>query len=222
MFSYGHRRLAAGHAGLLFQKWPYQKSSYGQQHHGNVSNILLKHYSMYFIHTTPGCEQDWRYLWMVVSSHLFPWPTGSEWHCTFYERPSHHIFSYNQQEVSDIAKCHLSITSFNYDQQPVSNIAHFVKGSLITSFVWPTESEWHCKYCERQSQHVFSYDQQDVSDIAHYVKGNLIKSLPMTTSLWVTLHILQAVSSDLFLCTTASEQHCACEKQVTHQIFPCD
>jgi len=49
---------------------------------------------------------------------------------------------------------------FSYDQQPVSgDIAHFVKGSLITSF---------------------PFDQQLVSDIAHFVKGT---SFPMTNSL---------------------------------------
>ena len=54
-------------------------------------------------------------LWKAVWSHLFQWPTGSEWHqCTFCERQSDHIFSYDQQLVSDIA--------------------HFLKGSLITSF----------------------------------------------------------------------------------------
>ena len=55
-------------------------------------------------------------LWNTVSSHLFLWPTASEWDCTFCERQSHdshHIFSYNQQ--------------------PVSEIAHFVKHYLIPS-----------------------------------------------------------------------------------------
>ena len=97
-------------------------------------------------------------LWKAVWSHLFLWPTASEWHCTFCERQSDHIFSYDQQQVSDIA--------------------HFVKGSLITFFpmtnrkwvtlhilwkavwsylfLWPTACEWHCTLCERQSDHIFS------------------------------------------------------------------
>ena len=124
-------------------------------------------------------------LWKAVSSHLFLWPTASEWHCTFCEGQSHHMFSYDQQQVSDIA--------------------HIVKGSLITCFpmtnslwvtlhilwivvssclfLWPTACEWHCTFCEWESHHIFSYDQQQVSDIGHFVKGILITSLPMTNRL---------------------------------------
>ncbi len=200
-----------------------------------------------------GCKQHWRFfwkavsshltsfpmsnrewvtlhiLWKAVSSHLFLWPTASEWHYTFCERQSHHIFSYDQQRVSDIG--------------------HFVKGSLITSFpmtnslwvtlyilwkavswsshhfLWPTACEWHYTFCERQSHdhHIFSYDQQPVSDIANFVKGSLITSFPMTNRLWVTLHILwKAVSSHLFLWPTGSEWHCTfCERQ-SHHIFSYD
>ena len=155
----------------------------------------------------------------------FLWPTVCECHCTFCERWSDHVFSYDQQLVSDIA--------------------HFVKGSLITFFPmtnrkwvtlhilvwshllqWPTACEWHCTFCERQSDHAFtfSYDQQQVSDIAHVVRGSLITSVPMTKGSewqcgiahfvkgslityfpitkrkWVALHILwKAVSSHIFL-----------------------
>jgi len=134
-------------------------------------------------------------LWKAVSSHLFNlWPTGSEWDCTFCERQSHdshHIFSYDQQKVSEI-------------------VALFVKGSLITSFpmtnrkwvrlhivwkavsshlfLWPTASEWDCT-----------------------VKGSLIKSFPMTNRKWVTLYILwkAMISLHLFLLPTATcECHC--------------
>ena len=147
-------------------------------------------------------------LWKSVWSHLFQWPTASGWHYTFCERQSHHIFSYDQQQVSDIA--------------------HFVKGSLITSFpmtnrewvtlhilwktvsshlfLWPTACEWHCTVCERQSHHIFSYDQQEVSDTAHFVKGSPITYFPMTNSEWVTLHILwMAVSQYLCLSPTVCE-----------------
>ena len=162
-------------------------------------------------------------LWKAVSSHHFLWPTDCEWHCTFCERHSHHIFSYDQQAVSDIVKgSHITsfpmtnrqwvilhilwkavshITSFpitnrkwvtlfilwkavsshlSYDHQEVSDVVHFVKGSLITLF----------------------HDQQEVSlDLAHFVKGSLtVTSFPMTNGKWVTLHILwKAVSSRLFL-----------------------
>ena len=115
----------------------------------------------------------------------------------------------------------------------MSDIAHFVKGSLITSFpmtnrewvtfhilwktvsshlfLWVTACEWHCTFCERQSHHIFSYDQQPVSDIAYAETGSLIISFPMTNSLWVTLHILwKAVLSHLFLWPTGSEWNCTC------------
>ena len=161
-----------------------------------------------------GCEWHCT-LWNTVSSHLFLWPTACEWHCTFCQIQFHHIFSYYQQHVSDIAHF-VKDTSFpitnrkwvtlhilwkavsshiflqpkasewyctfhdrqshhisSYDQQVVSDIAHFVKGSLITSFfLSPTGSEWHCTSCEMQSHHIFSYHQQYVSDIqAHFVEA---------------------------------------------------
>jgi hypothetical protein len=81
-------------------------------------------------------------LWMAFSSHLFLLPTASKWHL---EKLSHYIFSYDQQVVSDIA--------------------HFVEGSLMRS----TASEWYCS--ERQSHDIFSYDQKQVSDNAHLWKA---------------------------------------------------
>ena len=164
-------------------------------------------------------------LWTAVSWHVFLWPTASEWHCTFSERQSHHIFLYDQQQVSDIA--------------------YFVKGSLITSclmtnsewvtlhilrkavswhlFLWPTGCEWHCTFCERWSHQIFFYGQQKVSDIAHFVEGSLITSFPLPNSLWVTLHILRkVVSSHVFLWPTGSEWHCTfCEWQ-SYCIFSYD
>ena len=137
-------------------------------------------------------------LWKAVSSHLFLWPTGSEWHCTFCD----------------------SQVIFSYDQQRVSDIAHLVSSHL---FIWPTASEWHCTFCERHSHHLFSYDQQRVSDIAHFVKGTLITSFPMTNSLWVTLHVLwKAVSTYFFLWPTASEWHCTFYERQSYQIFSYD
>ena len=107
-------------------------------------------------------------LWKAVTSHHFLWPIVCEWYCTFCERQSHHIISYNWQFVSDVA--------------------HFVKGSLNT---------------------FYDYDQQQVSGIAHFVNSSLITSFPMTNSEWVTLHILwKTVSSHLFLWPTGSEWHC--------------
>ena len=63
----------------------------------------------------------WYSSWNTVSSHIVLWPTVGEWHCTFCERKSCHIFLYDQQRVSDIA--------------------HFVSGSLITSFPM-TKRRW--------------------------------------------------------------------------------
>ena len=159
-------------------------------------------------------------LWRTVSSHIFLWPTasewyyticegslitafpltGSEWHCTFCESKSHPMIN-SEWGTLDIL------------WQAVSS--HL--------FLWPTAGGWHCTFCEMQSNHIFSYDQQLVRDIAQFVKGNLItsfpmtnrqwalmlhiflegsliKSFPMTNRKWVTLHILwKAVSSHLFL-----------------------
>ena len=166
--------------------------SYDQQY-GAVSGMAL-FVKGSLITSFPITNRKWvtlHILWKPVSPHLFLWPTGSEWHCTFCESQSHHIFSYDQQGVNDIV--------------------HFVKGSLITSFPM-TNRKWvilHILWNSERQSHIFSYDQQYVSDIAHFVKSSLIMSFPMTNSLWVTLHILwKAVSSHLFLWPTDSEWHC--------------
>ena len=73
------------------------------------------------------------------------------WHIC--DRTSHlSIFAYDQQQVSEIA--HFVKGSLLNDQQRVSDIAHFVKGT----------------------HHIFANDQQLVSDIVHFVKGSLILS----------------------------------------------
>ena len=170
-----------------------------------MENISEKLHYVLFPYYWTGCEQHWRFCgrW-PKSHHMLSWPTGSEWHCTSHERQSHHMFSYDQQQVSDIAHfCerqshHIS----SYDQQGVSDIANFVKGSLIKSFPMTnlTACWWHCIFFERQSDHILSHDQQLVSDIAHFVKGSLIIYFPTTNRKWVTLHILwKGVSSHLFL-----------------------
>ena len=123
--------------------------------------------------------------WKTVSSHLFLWPIDSQWNCTF---------------------CKMAVSS-HCEQQEVSDIAHFVKDSLITYFPM-TNSKWvilHILW--RQPHHSFSfdrkwvtlhilwkqvssYDQQRVRNIRHSVTGSLITSFSMTNSRWVTLHIL--------------------------------
>ena len=109
-------------------------------------------------------------LWKAVSSHLFLWPTGSKWHCTFYERQLHHTLS--------------------HDKQQVSNIAHFVKGTLIRSFPM-TNSMW----------------------VVLHILWKAVSS-HLTNRMWVILNILwKAVSSHLFLQHTASWWHCTfCER----------
>ena len=129
-------------------------------------------------------------IFMKISLCIFPsWLIGCEQYCTFSERQCNH--------------------SVSYDQQGVSDIAHFMKGSLVTSFPM-TNREWATLHILwRQSHHIFSYDQQKVSDIAHFVESSLITSFPMTNSLWVTLPFLwRAVSSHLFLWPTVCEWHC--------------
>ena len=86
-------------------------------------------------------------LCMAVSWHLFLWPTGSEWHYKVCEMQCcHHIYFYDQQEVSSIA--HVMNCISHHDQQAVSDTAHFVKAVASYLFLWPTGGEWHCKLCE--------------------------------------------------------------------------
>ncbi len=183
-----------------------------------------------------------------ILSHIFydHWPTASEWHCTLCEKYWHHIFSYDQQGVSDITHFVKSslITSF-----PMANsmwvIVHFVKGSLITFYpmanrMWVT---WSHEHLRRAVSSHLSNDQQFVSDIAHFVKlGGLItfflmnKSMwvmlhtcvrlflqiifPMTNSEWVTFCILQkAVPSHLFLWPTGSKWHFTFGKSQSYYLF---
>ena len=137
---------------------------------------------------------DIHILWKAVSQ-----PTGSEWHGKFCEGQSHHIlvyFPHDNQGVSDAMAyfCERQFHHiFSYDLQIVSDVAHFVKGSVITSIsmanslwvilhiIWkavsshillPTGSEWCCTF----------------------VKHSLTTSVPLINSLWVTLYILERQS----------------------------
>ena len=208
------------------------------------------------------------HLWKAISSHLFSWPTACECHCTFVkgslvtcflmtnsmwvilhicERQSHHIFSYDQQLVSDIA--HLMkaslITCF-----PMTNrkwVTCYTLWKPVSShlFIWPTECQWHCTFCESQCQWQSSplflqpigcewqcafYERQShlwpTGSEWHYIccEGTLITSLPMTNRRWVTLHILwNAVSSHLIFLwpTECSEQHhcTSCERRSYHIFY---
>ncbi len=184
--------------------WPQQRVSDIAQ---PVKNSLITSF--------PMTNSKWvNILWNAVSSDFFLWPIASEWHCTFCERQTHQIFSYVWPTVCewDWTFCERlqSHHIFSYDQQEVNNIAHFVNSSLITSFpminrelvtvfhilwkvvssdlfLWPTDCGW----------------------IQDFVKGSLIRSFPITNSLWVPLHTLwRAVSSYLFLWPTVCEWQC--------------
>ena len=145
-------------------------------------------------------------LWKAVSSPLLLCPTGSEWHWTLDERQSHHIFSYHQLE------------------QKVSDIAHFVKGSLITTsfpiinslwvilhilwktasshlFLLPTGCEWYSMHILWKVVSLHLCPSTTGSEWHCTFYERLITSLqPITNSLWVTLHIWwKAVPSHLFL-----------------------
>ena len=135
---------------------------------GNSMWAFLKMSFMYLSHMTNRMWAMLRILWKAdqVSSYLFPLPTGSEWHCTFCQRQFHHIFSYDQLSKSVTLHIFVKgslITSFPttnrmqvtlytlwktvllnilYDPQWVSDIAHFVKGSLII-ILWQIVREWH-------------------------------------------------------------------------------
>jgi len=115
-------------------------------------------------------------VWKAVSSFLQP--TGCEWCCPCCEGESHHTLYYDWQEVN--------------------NIAHFVKGSLITSYLM-TNRKW-------VTLHI------------------LWKAIPSHLFLWPTAgecisHLWIAVSIPLFLWQTGCEWHCAfCERQ-SHLIF---
>ena len=106
----------------------------------------------------------------------------------FYGRQSHHIFPYDQQQVSDIP--HFVTVSSHLFPWPTACEWHRIwsKCSLITPFLWQIASEW---YFVRGSLVTSVFLWQQVSDIAQWVKCSNITSFPMTNSLLVTSHILQ-------------------------------
>ena len=130
-------------------------------------------------------------LWKAVSSHPFLWPTVCGWNCTFVKGNLITSFLMTNSmwvplHICKRQSCHM----FSYDQQHVSDIAHLWKAVSPHFFLWPTACEWHCTFDESQSHHMFSYDQQEVSDMLHFVKASLITSFYMTNRMSVTLHIL--------------------------------
>ena len=157
--------------------------------------------------------------WIIVSSHLCLWQTGSQWHQILWKVASSHL-SYNQQEVSDTA--------------------HSVKSHVTSSITMSKGSEWQCTFCdkqshhiqfiydqqfvsdvtfcERQSHHIFSHGQQRVSDVAHFVKVSFFK--------WKQSEVSDVAyfvkGSHDFPWWAACEWHCTfCEKE-SHHMFSYD
>ena len=195
--------------------------SYGQQEVSSTPHLVK---SSLMITCVPMTKRQWvafHILWRPLSWHLFLWPKGSEWHymyilwkavswpcflwptesechCILCKRQSHHIFCMTYSLWVPFNILWKAVWShLSYDQQKVSDIAHFVNSTLITSFaitdslwvtlhivwkavwshlfLWPTASEWHCTCCEKQSYHIYPYDQKEVSGIAHFVKSHIFQ-----------------------------------------------
>ncbi len=172
-------------------------------------------------------------LWKADSSQLFLWPIVCEWHCTCCEssliasfpmanrkwvtlhilwKQSHHILSYDQQEVSDIVQL-VKGTSFPRTNSKWVTLHMLCKTISSHLFQWPTGSEWHCTFCEGNVITSFpmtnsEWVEQQVSDITHLVKASLIMSCHMTNRKWETLHILWKALNHMFLWPTAGGWHC--------------
>ena len=83
--SYENRRLAAqSHAGLMVQRWCNQNLPMANSMWARLQLFLRTSFMHFYSH------RMWvtlKILWKVVQvlSHLFLWPTGSEWCCIFCE-----------------------------------------------------------------------------------------------------------------------------------------
>ena len=100
----------------------------------------------------------------AVSSHLIPWPTGSQWQCPFSVRQFHHIQSHDKQLVSDSAlfyACSLSLISWPKE----------VSDSLSALF-----------YCKAVSPQLI------LLTTAHPITNSLCVTMPF--SLPVSLHLI--------------------------------
>ena len=148
--------------------------------------ILQALWKEVLLHLWPTvCEQHCTFCDVAVLLHLFLWLKGCEWHCTWCKKQSPHIFSYDQQDVSDIA--HLAqgslITSF-----PMTNrlwvTLHILLKVVSSHLFLVTNRKWVTLHiCERQSHHIFPYDQQEVSGHCTFCKGSLFTSFPITNSM---------------------------------------
>ena len=139
-------------------------------------------------------------------------------------RHSHHISSYDQQKVSDIAhfvKCSIITSDFPMTNrmQWATSLHILWKAVLSHLLLWPTACEWHCTFCKSQSHHLFSCGQQRVCGIIKFMKGSLITSFTINRQC-VTLYTLwKAVSSPLFIWPTECEWHHILWKSVSSPLF---
>ncbi len=175
----------------------------------------------------------------AISLHLFLWLAASEPHCTFCERESHCIFSYDQLAACkshctfcERAQSHDSHHIFSYEQQKVSSMAHlwqdissehlclwptasewdctFCEGE---SLEWPAASEWHCTFCERDPSHLCQWSTACEWHCSLCERESHLILWPIGSE-WHCIFCEQGVSLLLFLWQTASEQHCTfCERQ---------
>ena len=100
----------------------------------------------YLSHNLSYSNSEWvtlNILWKAISSHIFLWPTASGWwHCTFYDiqsQVSTHVFLWppGAWSVWHCPCCERkSHHIFSYDQQQVSSISHFMKGSLTIHHIF--------------------------------------------------------------------------------------
>ena len=271
---------------------PQHVSSHNQQHVSNTSFSRQSHYvSSHDQQQGVSATQAVSLLFcQVVSSCLFPWPTGCEWHCIFVLLiTSHHMPTgcFNQEcEWLCIQVVSFSRTVPCHDQQMVSDTAVFIlpghltmshamtnrgqvtciflfpgrliislvvtnsmwvtfsfflcQQSLIMSYLWPSVGEWHCIcfFCQavslclipwstggewqpflfaRQFHHVIPWtNKQGVSDTAFLFWQDLMMSHPMTTRMWVTLHILFCQVAHR-VSSTACEWYCtSCARLSSH------
>ena len=152
--------------------------------------------------------------------------------------------SHDWQDVSNIedfsGRDSKSHHIHSYDQQGVSNISHFMKGSLIISFPMTLNSEWvtlhilsshlllcpiasecHGTFCERLSHYIFSHDQQFVSDTAtHFENESLIHFWYDQQRVSNIAHLCEIQSHRIFFYDQqrVSDITHLCERQ-SHHIF---
>jgi hypothetical protein len=110
---------------------------------------------------------------------------------------------------------------FSYDHQDVSDIAHFVKGSLMTFSLWPPASEWHYIFCEMHFHHCFPLDN------SMWVRLDMWKPVSSHLFLWSTVckwHWTFVTGSliNVFLCPTGSEWHWTFWERQSHHMFSHD